>query len=290
MPFTTETSNYKESVYLMAVGQNVAVSSCVIAPFALFDFGSAVLDAFYIKHAMVLYAVLFTFVALAGRLTFAVYATGKASKSAMATLKLVDGKLDNGATASFVAGAADSGNGFKVDVHETSGKIKHIGGKYPVKRGGGLLSTWKLHYVNLYMNEGQLTIVPIDDAEDLGVSVKLGQAQLDTNPGQTTNCIAVAAGGREYWLQFPSDREVEKWTSLMTTLVITRLKKERRGLSIPADAVNRATSARGGRERSTSYSDSESTSATGTGSMLQQQQQQTSSSRARGESVKAPLV
>ncbi|KAI9187700.1 hypothetical protein H9P43_002091 [Blastocladiella emersonii ATCC 22665] len=66
-------SRFRESIFLLSVGQNISVSALVVAPFSYFDFGASTLDAAYIKHAMIVYAALFTFVALAGRLVVPVY-------------------------------------------------------------------------------------------------------------------------------------------------------------------------------------------------------------------------
>ncbi|KAI9159332.1 hypothetical protein H9P43_008672 [Blastocladiella emersonii ATCC 22665] len=63
---------FRESVFLLAVGQNILISSLVVAPFAFFDFGGSTLEAAYIKHAVVIYGVVFAYVALAGRLVPAV--------------------------------------------------------------------------------------------------------------------------------------------------------------------------------------------------------------------------
>ncbi|KAI9189633.1 hypothetical protein H9P43_001066 [Blastocladiella emersonii ATCC 22665] len=230
-------SNFRESSWLFYVSQNTMLCSIVIAMFSFFAFGEATLIAFVIKQIMIIYAVTFAFTALVGRLVFAVYATAARRGGNANNVE----SIAKASTTSGTGVGTASSAGMKLSMHETNGKVTTVRGVYPVKKNTGIMSTWHSHNVTLHVSDGYLTLIPVNHNPEMGVVLRLSSATFDSNPAGFKFCMEVTAKGKGWIVQFPSEEDREKWTSLIGTIATASSGK--RGGSSRQSSVSQATGA-----------------------------------------------
>ncbi|KAI9188134.1 hypothetical protein H9P43_002525 [Blastocladiella emersonii ATCC 22665] len=216
-------SGFRESIWLFYVSQNMFLSGIVVALFAFFSFGDSTLAAFVVKQVVIIYATTFTFTALVGRLVYVVYLQvkrngGGGSAGGQGSNQ---GCTSEGGTASMTRSALGTANGTtaanKVAVAEVNGKVTHVRSTYPVKKQGGLMSTWHSHNVILSVIDSQLSMLPANTNPELGVVVRLSAAIIDITPPGLRNCIEVSARGKAWAIQLPGEEEYQKWVAILSS-------------------------------------------------------------------------
>ncbi|ORZ38091.1 hypothetical protein BCR44DRAFT_65547 [Catenaria anguillulae PL171] len=105
----------------------------------------------------------------------------------------------------------------KVSMVDGTSRISSIRGTYPVKKTGGLMSTWISHNVGFHGSDGFFSLIPSKIDPELGVILRLNTIHFDPAPTGMKACIEVSAKGKGWMIQFPSDEEREKWVSVLAT-------------------------------------------------------------------------
>ncbi|KAI9182906.1 AAA+-type ATPase [Blastocladiella emersonii ATCC 22665] len=192
---------YGESVWLFYAAQNVTLVGVTLVPFSLVDFGPATLNATWVELGMRLYAIVFTFYALVGRVVVQVRkqrrreAAVRAHRAAIAA-----GAAAIPATSSWLwrslrrgggirtpplppvpqgSGAADLASVTEADEGEPGASTpltglrfgyidttrkrppRHITASYPVRSATALFASWRMYRVSLCGVSGTLIAAPV---------------------------------------------------------------------------------------------------------------------------------
>ncbi|KAI9188428.1 hypothetical protein H9P43_002819 [Blastocladiella emersonii ATCC 22665] len=230
-------SSYNESKYMHLAGQTIALSAIVITAFALFDFGAAQLTAFYVKHAMILFAVAATFFALVGRLAIDVRASNK-SKSLTST-------GNNTSRGQQQGGGGQGGTSGSTSNLSTTWMAK---GTFPVRQAG-LISQWRSTRVQVFAMDGQMSFIPNTSTPTSTVSIgfvlDLTTTLVNPTPPGSPHCIEVLAQGKSWLVQFETDRDRKKWADLLCSIATTTASSKGRSGSKNTLNGSRATGLNG---------------------------------------------
>ncbi|KAI9189634.1 hypothetical protein H9P43_001067 [Blastocladiella emersonii ATCC 22665] len=194
------TSSYNESKWILYTVQNILLSSVVVAPFAIFDFGASALSAFIVKHSIIYSAVTFTFVALVGRLIFDVRkSTIKKSKT-----KHVGSKsdTDKGGSASAMKPAAGASPAWSAK------------GICQVK-ASGFFSQWITMRLQLFNTEGTLVMMPATGGQALGVVLDVGVGMFHPSPRGHTNTVEIIAQNKSWLVKFNDEKDYKRWKDVL---------------------------------------------------------------------------
>ncbi|KAI9223908.1 periplasmic binding protein-like I [Blastocladiella britannica] len=238
----TIASNFRESSFLFYVSQNTLLSALVIALFSFFQFNESALAAFVVRQIMVIYAVAFAFACLVARVAIAVMQTTTAAKksSMMSTVQQShigdESMADGGGSinhAPHSAAAVTTATGaakdlMKVSFNDTTGAVTAVRGTYPVKRTGGLFSTWHTSVLALHLSDGYLVVMPASAADsgnpgagDVGSAVRLAQLFLDPRPPGLDLCVELSCrGARGFLVQFPTAEEQDQWVEMLSGVTV----------------------------------------------------------------------
>ncbi|ORZ38031.1 hypothetical protein BCR44DRAFT_1497611 [Catenaria anguillulae PL171] len=233
-------TNFCETKWLFFTSQNTLLSGSVVAVFALFDFSASALAATVIKQVAILYATLFAFGSLVGRIAIVVFAEQKSYLSAGAPVQSTAAKTSLGelgtmivsqmggaptprTTAGLLANA--SGNtlpnvGQQQQVQKSSNGV--LSGVYAVKKNhGSLFSTWISSSVTLFTNEGLLSMIPTTSKPELGNVLRLSLIQYEADPRGLPHCVEVSVKGKSWTIQFSNDEERAVWVQQLATTSAT---------------------------------------------------------------------
>ncbi|KAJ3365826.1 hypothetical protein GGF32_008224 [Allomyces javanicus] len=233
-------SAFRETVWILYSAQNVVLASVVAIPCALMMVADWGLGTYYVRAAMVLYAVTFVFYALVGRVAWTLLGTngnggpdggGKSMAvsmmaSAIKTFKpdFNPGKGSMGTEATLgISAKAESSGAVTATLDRESGKVMHLHGVYPVKRTAGTWfpTAWQMHAMHLHVREGLLTLVPEGSgavAPDRGTSMRVKHVQYDPEPPTAMNALEVfytGAGGGAWLVQFATADERDAWSKAL---------------------------------------------------------------------------
>ncbi|KNE72918.1 hypothetical protein AMAG_17154 [Allomyces macrogynus ATCC 38327] len=209
-------SSFRETLWIMYTSQNVGFVAIIVLSFSLISLSDFALGAYIVRTVLLIYAVLFTYMALVGRLVIALL-RGAANVESASDAGKAGGTGTLTATGAATARAQAA---MKVSLNHDTGKVAHVHGRYPVKETSRWFATWKTHAVHLYASDGYLALVP-DSAETaghLGTMVRLAGTTFDPNPVNYASCLAILSRGRSWVVQFEKDEDRDAWAKVMASV------------------------------------------------------------------------
>ncbi|KAJ3372303.1 hypothetical protein GGF31_002166 [Allomyces arbusculus] len=257
---------FKETVYVLYMAQNVFLSGILVLAFSYIRILDFALGAFFIRQLLVIYAVFFAFMAMVGRLAWALWrqsaaanlptsasdassiiktvpvgTTGRTAVTAVAG-SLAPGGIKRSASASPGAELGMSG-AVLVAPGVSSASATHLAGRFPVKNTSKYLTTWKRTQVHLHAQEGYLVLVP-DSADSKGKAgrvLKLGHLQFEPEP-IAPNCIELLYPGASYLVQYESPEARSVWVNALTGVAKVSERRSTGGTSANAGTTSQLTS------------------------------------------------
>ncbi|KAJ3366837.1 hypothetical protein GGF31_007995 [Allomyces arbusculus] len=210
-------SSFRETLWIMYTSQNVGFVAIIVLSFSLISLSDFALGAYIVRTILLIYAVLFTYMALVGRLVVALLRGAANVESAASDTGKTGGAGTLTATGAATARAQAA---MKVSLNHDTGKVAHVHGRYPIKETSRWFATWKMHAVHLYAGDGYLALVP-DSAETvghLGTMVRLAGTTFDPSPVNYTTCLAIFSRGRSWVIQFEKDEDRDAWAKVMASV------------------------------------------------------------------------
>ncbi|KNE67313.1 hypothetical protein AMAG_12378 [Allomyces macrogynus ATCC 38327] len=197
-------SAYREASFIMYSVQNVFLSAVVATPFLFISGGGGdfSLGAFWIRALVVVYAVMFTYACLVGRIALTLYLAK--TKSANQGVKM---NLSNE--------PSSSGNNGISSAEQMAGKPTTMHGKYPIKITNKLFSTWHTHRVMLLALEGYLALTRMTGDAEQGRLFRLRSVQFDPNPAEYPLCIEIRVE-ESYVIQFNTEEDKAQWVRALS--------------------------------------------------------------------------
>ncbi|KAJ3365395.1 hypothetical protein GGF32_009253 [Allomyces javanicus] len=249
-------TGFKETVYVLYMAQNVFLSGILVLAFSYIRILDFALSAFFIRQLLVIYAVFFTFMAMVGRLAWALWrqsaaanlppsasdassfiktlpvaTSGRTAATAVAASSPVPGGIKRSASASPAGGEPGMSGGLSPGGVTST----HLAGRFPVKNTSKYLTTWKRTQVHLHAQEGYLVLVP-DSADNKGKAgrvLKLGHLQFEPEP-IAPNCIELLYPGASYLVQYESPEARAVWVNALTGVAKVSERRSTGGTSANA--------------------------------------------------------
>ncbi|ORZ35748.1 hypothetical protein BCR44DRAFT_61027 [Catenaria anguillulae PL171] len=212
-----------ESTWLVYGIDSTIVCVSALVPFHLLDLGGPrLLAAQWIKVALTLYGVSFTYFALVGRIAFMLL-MGR-TDNLVAELRDPDALAMLGSN-KYLSGSArgrGESSGHTSSHHQRIGASRtsdqHLGGVFAIKRGDQLLSTWRVHQVAVCFQLGTVSFTAcyVGAVRDhQATHFSLADTSFSPRVPGIDFCIKIERRRRckDIWLiQLPSQEEHELWT------------------------------------------------------------------------------
>ncbi|KAJ3364345.1 WD repeat-containing protein 6 [Allomyces arbusculus] len=231
-------SAFRETVWIAYTTQNIVLAALVAIPFSLIQLPEWGLGTYYLRSAVLLYAIAFTFYALVGRIAWTLLhsgvmhqhatpapPTGRAvSTTQLGELHAAAAAAAGGVGTTSTTRAADA---MKVSLHHDSGRVAHVHGVYAVKSTSApwyALPAWERRAVHLYAADGMLVIVP-DAVHASGIVLKLKCVQFDPDPPAAPAPLCVelfhtGAKGGSWMVQMGSQQEHDAWVKVLGSVCL----------------------------------------------------------------------
>ncbi|KNE63321.1 hypothetical protein AMAG_08460 [Allomyces macrogynus ATCC 38327] len=229
-------SAFRETVWIAYTAQNIVLASLVAIPFSLIQLPEWGLGTYYLRSAVLLYAIAFTFYALVGRVAWTLVHSGVMHQHANNPAPLTGRAVSTTQLSELHAAAAAAAgttsttraaDAMKVSLHHDSGRVAHVHGVYAVKSTSApwyALPAWERRAVHLYAADGMLVIVP-DAVHASGIVLKLKCVQFDPDPpaAPAPFCVELfhtGAKGGSWMVQMGSQAEHDAWVKVLGSVCL----------------------------------------------------------------------
>ncbi|KAJ3357047.1 hypothetical protein GGF32_001226 [Allomyces javanicus] len=207
-------SAFRETLWIMYTGQNVAIAGIVILTFTFIALPDFSLAAYYLRSFLTLYASTFAYMALVGRVALAALHSPTASTLAMVPSAV--SATTSATTSSPSSGGTTSSAHVHVDFTATGQIARATVRSAPVKQVAGAgwwwkgwTATWHVHAVHIVVppaggGNAYLALVPAAANGVQGTAFAIAGVSFDPRPADLPLCVVVTTRNGAWAVQLPT--------------------------------------------------------------------------------------